>query len=72
MIYPSTINESYIEGVILHHKTCSGFFGQNIKKDLQQYLFGWNKLRTKTIIHNNCNERVNIYNYLRLNKYTYK
>lgn len=47
------INESYIEGVFLHHKTCSGFFGQNIKKDLQQYLFGWNKLRTKTIIPNN-------------------
>lgn len=53
MIYPSMINESYIEGVILYHKTCSGFFGQNIKKDLQQYLFGWNKLRTKTIIHIN-------------------
>lgn len=27
--------ESYIEGhSILHHKTCSGFFGQNIKKRL--------------------------------------
>lgn len=26
--------ESYIEGVILHHKTCSGLFGQNIKKRL--------------------------------------
>lgn len=53
MIYLSTIYESYIEGVILHHKTCSGFPGQNIKKDLQKYLFGWNKLRTKTIIHDN-------------------
>lgn len=51
MIYLSTIYESYIEGVILHHVV--GFLDKILKKDLQKYLFGWNKLRTKTIIHNN-------------------
>lgn len=34
MIYPYKFNESYIEGVIVHHRTCNGFLGQNIKKKI--------------------------------------